>query len=89
MLHITTLLFVTGGALMARMFAYCRVSTPDQTVDNQIREIGAAGFAVDPKRVVTETVSGSVAAEQRKGFARLLDRLEDGGINIWRMSSAS
>jgi putative DNA-invertase from lambdoid prophage Rac len=61
---------------MARIFAYCRVSTPDQTTENQIREIEAAGFTVDPKRVIAETVSGSVAAKQRKGFARLLDRPE-------------
>jgi putative DNA-invertase from lambdoid prophage Rac len=65
-----------------RIFAYCRVSTPDQTTDNQIREIEAAGFTVDPKRVITETVSGSVAAKQRKGFARLLDRLEDGDVLV-------
>lgn len=61
---------------MARTFAYCRVSTVDQTTDNQVREIAAAGFTVDPKRVVEETVSGSTAAMERPGFARLVDRLE-------------
>jgi len=61
---------------MARTFAYCRVSTADQTTDNQVREIAAAGFAVEPKRVIEETVSGSVAAMERAGFARLVDRLE-------------
>lgn len=63
---------------MARTFAYLRVSTTDQTVENQVREIAAAGFAVDPKRVVSETVSGSSAIDQRPGFKRLLDRLEAG-----------
>jgi putative DNA-invertase from lambdoid prophage Rac len=67
---------------MARTFAYCRVSTADQTTDNQVREIEAAGFNVDPKRVVTETVSGSVAAKERKGFAKLMDRLEAGDVLI-------
>ena len=67
---------------MARTFAYCRVSTADQTTDNQVREIEAAGFAVDRKRIVTETVSGSVAAMQRAGFAKLVDRLEDGDVLI-------
>lgn len=67
---------------MARTFAYCRVSTADQTTDNQAREIEAAGFKVDPKRIVTETVSGSVAAMERKGFAKLVDRLEAGDILI-------
>jgi putative DNA-invertase from lambdoid prophage Rac len=67
---------------MPRTFAYCRVSTVDQTTDNQIREIEAAGFAIEPKRVIAETVSGSVAAMERKGFARLVDRLEAGDVLI-------
>lgn len=67
---------------MARTFAYCRVSTADQTTDNQVREIDAAGFAVDAKRIVTETVSGSLPAMERKGFAKLLDRLEAGDVLI-------
>lgn len=67
---------------MARTFAYCRVSTAEQTTDNQVREIAAAGFTVDPKRVVEETVSGSVAAMERAGFARLVDRLEAGDVLI-------
>jgi len=37
---------------MSRVFAYCRVSTSDQTTENQIQEIEAAGFKVDPKRIV-------------------------------------
>ena len=67
---------------MSRSFAYCRVSTADQTTDNQVREIEAAGFAVDPKRTIAETVSGSVAAMERSGFAKLVDRLEAGDILI-------
>lgn len=67
---------------MARTFAYCRVSTADQTTDNQVREIEGAGFRVDAKRAVTETVSGSVAAMERTGFAKLVDRLETGDVLI-------
>lgn len=67
---------------MARTFAYCRVSTAEQTTDNQVREIEAAGFHVDPKRIVTETVSGSLPAMERKGFAKLIDRLEAGDVLI-------
>ena len=67
---------------MSRTFAYCRVSTADQTTDNQIQEIQTAGFAVDPKRFVTETVSGSVAARERRGFSRLMDKLEEGDVLI-------
>ncbi len=67
---------------MARTFSYCRVSTADQTTDNQVREIEAAGFTVEPRRVIAETVSGSVAAMDRVGFAKLMDRLEDGDVLI-------
>jgi putative DNA-invertase from lambdoid prophage Rac len=67
---------------LARTFAYCRVSTADQTTDNQVREIAGAGFNVEPKRVVAETVSGSVTAMERKGFARLVDRMESGDVLI-------
>ena len=66
---------------MPRTFAYLRVSTTGQTTDNQSRR-SAAGFKVEPRRVVTETVSGSVATAQRRGFARLLDRLEPGDVLV-------
>lgn len=67
---------------MARTFAYCRVSTADQTTENQVQEIAVAGFTVEAKRVVEETVSGSVAAMERKGFVRLVDRMESGDVLI-------
>ncbi|MDQ0837995.1 recombinase family protein [Sphingomonas faeni] len=67
---------------MPRTFAYCRVSTADQTTDNQVREIESAGFNVDAKRIVAETVSGSVTAMERTGFARLVDRLEADDVLI-------
>jgi putative DNA-invertase from lambdoid prophage Rac len=67
---------------MTRIFAYCRVSTVEQTTDNQVQEIEAAGFAVAKQRVITETISGSVAAMERKGFSKLVDRLEDGDVLI-------
>ena len=67
---------------MARTFAYCRVSTADQTPENQVREIEAAGFKVEPNRVIAETISGSVAARERPGFAKLMDKLESGDVLI-------
>jgi putative DNA-invertase from lambdoid prophage Rac len=67
---------------MSRVFAYCRVSTADQTTDNQVQEIAGAGFAVGAQRTITETVSGSVAASERPGFAKLLDRLEAGDVLV-------
>ena len=53
---------------MPRTFAYLRVSTAGQTTDNQLQEIKAAGFKVEPRRVITETVSGNVATSQRRGL---------------------
>jgi putative DNA-invertase from lambdoid prophage Rac len=68
--------FLNRMSAMARTFAYVRVSTTGQTVENQIAEIAAAGLAVDRRRIVRETVSGSSALEQRPSFQKLLDRLE-------------
>ena len=67
---------------MPRTIAYLRVSTTGQTTDNQLQEIAAAGFKVEPRRVVTETVSGNVATSQRRGFTRLLDQLEPGDVLV-------
>ena len=67
---------------MSRTFAYARVSTFDQTPENQIREIEAAGFAVQPHRIVAETISGSMAIALRESFSKLLDRMEKGDVLI-------
>jgi putative DNA-invertase from lambdoid prophage Rac len=67
---------------MSRTFAYVRVSTVEQTTENQIQEIETSGFKVDPRRIISETVSGSSAIGQRPGFQKLLDRLEHGDILI-------
>lgn len=67
---------------MIRTFIYARVSTADQTTDNQLREIESAGFAINPRRIVTECISGSVAASERPQFAKLLDRLEPGDVLV-------
>lgn len=67
---------------MSRTFAYCRVSTSDQTTDNQVQEIAAAGYNVAPQRMVVETVSGSVAASERDGWGRLVNKLESGDVLI-------
>ncbi|MAM10321.1 MAG: resolvase [Rhizobiaceae bacterium] len=67
---------------MPRTFAYVRVSTTGQTTENQLQEIESAGFKVEPRRIVTETISGSTAIAQRRGFSRLMDKLEGGDILI-------
>ncbi|HGI5911316.1 TPA: recombinase family protein [Yersinia enterocolitica] len=67
---------------MSRVFAYCRVSTLEQTTENQRREIEAAGFDVRAQRYIEEHISGSVAASERPGFSKLLDRMESGDVLI-------
>src|ERR1700760_3868181 len=67
---------------MPRTFAYVRVSTLGQTTENQLLEIEAAGFKVEPRRVVSETVSGSSAITQRPGFIKLLKKLEQDDVLI-------
>jgi putative DNA-invertase from lambdoid prophage Rac len=63
---------------MSRIFSYCRVSTSDQTNDNQELQIKEAGFKVTPSRAFTETISGKVCAMQRPEFSKLIGKLEEG-----------
>ena len=42
----------------------------------------AAGFEVQIRRVVSETVSGSLAARERVGFSKLVDRMEGGDVLV-------
>lgn len=67
---------------VSRIFAYCRVSTADQTTLNQIGEIKAAGFAIEAPRLVEERISGSVVAKERPGFIKLIDRMETGDVLV-------
>ncbi len=67
---------------MSRTFAYLRVSTPEQTTDNQLQEIAAAGFTVHPRRRMAETISGSTCARERPGFVKLMDRMEEGDVLV-------
>lgn len=67
---------------MTRTFAYVRVSTFEQETKNQVMEIKAAGFGVEPHRIITETISGSRAIAQRSGFGRLMEKMEQGDVLI-------
>src|SRR5450830_861230 len=67
---------------MSRTFLYCRVSTSGQFTENQVQEVKAAGFDVQAGRVIEEIISGSVAASERPGFKKLLDRMEGGDVLI-------
>jgi putative DNA-invertase from lambdoid prophage Rac len=59
------------------VFGYGRVSTKEQTTENQRREIEAAGYAVE-YWFADEGVSGKVSAAQRPQFAEMLGKIRDG-----------
>jgi len=58
-------------------FGYGRVSTKEQTTENQRREIEVAGYATD-YWYADEGVSGKVSAAQRPQFAKMLSQIRDG-----------
>ena len=67
---------------MSRLFVYGRVSTAEQSPDNQLLEIEQAGYKIDSKRIELETISGATAAGSRTGFGRLKSKLEAGDTVI-------
>ena len=67
---------------MSRVFAYCRVSLVGMHTENQVQETAQAGFQITASRTITETISGSVAANERAGFRKLIDKLETGDVLV-------
>lgn len=67
---------------MSRTFAYCRVSTSEQTTQNQIMAIRQSGFDVLENRVVSEVVSGGVQAMSRKAFADMVNHKLEAGDRL-------
>jgi DNA invertase Pin-like site-specific DNA recombinase len=59
------------------VFGYGRVSTKEQTTENQRREIDAAGYGVD-YWYADEGMSGKVSASQRPQFAKMLSQIRNG-----------
>ncbi|MEZ8197433.1 recombinase family protein [Vibrio splendidus] len=66
-----------------RIFSYCRVSTTEQTTENQIIAIRQKGYEVSDSRIISETVSGSVEAMKREKFKMLINhQLEAGDMLV-------
>jgi DNA invertase Pin-like site-specific DNA recombinase len=59
------------------IFGYGRVSTKEQTTENQRLEIEQAGYQVD-YWFADEGVSGKMAAGQRPQFAKMLQQIRNG-----------
>ena len=65
------------------VFAYLRVSTVDQTTEQQLSQIESAGHKVARDRVFIEHgISGKIPALQREQFQRLHDRMTSGDTLI-------
>ena len=60
---------------MSSTFAYVRISKSEQNTENQIKEIESADFSIQPHRIISETVSGSMSISRSKGFKLLLDKM--------------
>ena len=65
------ILFEHMEFIVMHTFVYARVSTADQTNDNQLLEIEQAGY--DAYTVYTDTVSGKIPANERPEFSKMLD----------------
>lgn len=68
--------------MTGRAFAYCRVSTTEQTTENQILAIRNAGYNVIDHRVISETVSGSTKATDREQFSNLIEHKIEAGDTL-------
>ncbi|APE99919.1 MULTISPECIES: recombinase family protein [Pseudomonas] len=63
---------------MSRTFAYGRVSTLEQSTDNQLLALQQKGFDIQPQRWFAEQVSGGMPALHRPEFSKMADRMEAG-----------
>ena len=61
-----------GTRSIMATIAYMRVSTDDQTIDNQRHQITAKGYQID-RAFIDEAVSGSINAASREGFKAMLE----------------
>lgn len=67
---------------MHRVFAYGRVSTLEQSTENQLIALRSKGYEILSNRWFSEQVSGGVPALQRLEFSRMTDRMEAGDVLV-------
>lgn len=66
--------------MSARVYGYGRVSTAEQTTENQRQELAGMGHELLSQRWFSDTISGKVPAKERPQFSKLLDRMEAGDL---------
>lgn len=65
------------------VYVYSRVSTTDQTTDNQLLEITNAGYSVASEAFFADIgVSGSIPASERPQWALMLSKLASGDVLV-------
>lgn len=65
-----------------RVFGYGRVSTADQTTENQRQELEAFGHVIQAQRWFSDTISGKVPSSERPEFSRMVERMEAGDMLV-------
>lgn len=65
-----------------RVFGYGRVSTADQTTENQRQELEAMGHTIQAQRWFSDTISGKVQASERPEFRKMMERMETGDMLV-------
>ena len=66
--------------MSARVYGYGRVSTAEQTTENQRQELESLGHELQAQRWFSDTISGKVPAKERPQFSKLLERMEAGDL---------
>lgn len=66
--------------MQGQIIGYARVSTSGQSLDAQRDALTAAG--VDPSRIYSDQLSGSLRRSQRPGMAALLDYVRPGDVIV-------
>ncbi|WP_079214535.1 recombinase family protein [Herbaspirillum robiniae] len=67
---------------MSRSFLYARVSTDDQSTENQLLLAKQAGYEIPKHRFFAETISGTVPAMERPEFTKVISKLEQGDMLV-------
>ncbi|GAT04258.1 MULTISPECIES: recombinase family protein [Mycolicibacterium] len=71
---------MTTSTPTGQLIGYARVSTTSQSLDAQTDALTAAG--VDPARIYSDKLSGTLRRSQRPGIAALLDYAREGDVIV-------
>lgn len=67
---------------VSRLFGYGRVSTLEQSTENQLLALRQRGFEIKEGRWFVDKISGGAPALARESFSRMADRMESGDVLV-------